>query len=166
MIVPTDHLRLVGISCSHLDPPTDLWRKICTSRHYTSMIRRLEICKGYEYDEYLYRRPYPLWRINRHARMSSVLTNSRPVMVTSSPQEFFFQSLPLMDGLKSFTILNPDSAVYFNVDVLLHHISENFSNSLEILHIYYTFHDLTTYRLSARSLDLHCVSNAYLLNPN
>lgn len=137
MIVPTYHLDLVSISCCDLETPPEFWQTLSTSHHYASMIRHLELA-----DE-----PPPKFRSSRAQRQlflgrrideefaKNFSSNSlQPVSGTFSSQEFFLRSLAYMDGLKSFSMTGQTRE---NACDCLRHVSNYFSNSLEILHVHH-----------------------------
>lgn len=165
MIVPTHHLQLASISCSDSDTSRDFWQKLCASRYYTSMIRRLEICSDSDFKDLSKRRRYCGRRIEEEfAKLSS--GSPLPVMAVSSRQESILQSLSYMERVNSIFIFKPDSNEEY--DILLPQMSKYFSNTLQTLHVHYGLFALSKsfipqYKSSVRNFSMsHGEVNQFL----
>lgn len=136
MIILTRQLDLTSssISCSEFETPPMFWQKLCASPHYAAMIRRLELRDNYDYSG-----PRPLHgQLVDEEFTRNLGSNPSPAILGPfCPRDLLLESLNYMDGLKSISILKADKGFCTEeLDCLLH-MSKNFSNSLETLHIVY-----------------------------
>lgn len=137
MIIETHHLHLTNISCDPESPP-EFWQKLSVTPHYASMIRHLELCNRLAFKHSLsWRRQFRGRRIDRKFAGNLVSDSFSLVSVAFDLQEFFFKSLDYMDGLKFVSIRKEDKEESIKGYDCLRHISKNFSNSLEVLHIHH-----------------------------
>lgn len=136
VIIVTHHLHLTNIICCDSNTPLEFWQKLCTSPHYASMIRHLELRDlFFQYSQlHFYGQKVDVKFAQDLASGSQV----SPVSAALSPQDLILKSLDYMDGLKYIGIHKGGREVLTKVYNYLRHVSKYFSNTLEFLHVTYS----------------------------